>query len=87
MFSYGYRPRVKFAHKITVKFVKICLGEEFEILVKRFDKMRIKRHDLIYEGMVAVSSYEVEKAIKDAKKLIENIRRKIDEKNPQIRGL
>lgn len=82
VFSYGYRPRIAGSHKIVVDFSTVILGKEYQTLVKKFDRMRKKRHDLVYEA-ASVSKTEAQNAIKTATTFIEEIKTQIPKRNPQ----
>lgn len=59
MFSKGYRPSGgEGQHIAAVRFVEIALGEEFGKDVYIFDKMRSKRHRVIYDVAGLVSEQE-----------------------------
>ena len=83
VFSYGLRPGTTGSHKTVVEFSKRILGNSYEILVAKFDKMRKKRHYLIYGIGFTVSSTETENAIRSAFNFIDRIEEFIQKKNPQ----
>jgi len=83
VFSYGFRPRTIGSHKTVVEFSKRVLGDPYEVLIDKFDKMRKRRHYLIYEIGLTVSATETENAIKSACKFINKIEEFIQKKNPQ----
>jgi len=83
VFSYGLRPRAVGSHKIVVDFAEKVLGKEYKILTYKFNKMRKKRHYLIYGIELTVSETEVENAIQTAQDFIEKIKEIIQRKNPQ----
>lgn len=60
------------------------LGKEFEIVVSRFNRMRRKRHDFIYDSINHVTIQEVETSIDTAKHLIDKIIGHIKRENPQM---
>lgn len=70
MFSKGYRPKGKDQHKTVVDFCKEILGEDFKNLTERFNRMRIKRHDFIYEPERPIPITEVEKSLESAEKFV-----------------
>ncbi len=80
--SYGYRPKVKNFHKTVVEATKEILGDEYAILIKRFDQIRKSRHDIIYD-IAAVSGTEAEESIKTAERLIKEISGIIKSQIPQ----
>jgi len=83
VFSCGLRPRAVGSHKIVVDFAEKVLGKEYKILTYKFNKMRKKRHYLIYGIELTVSETEAENAIQTAQDFIEKIKGIIQRKNPQ----
>lgn len=87
MFSLGYRPKGKDQHKTVVDFCSEILGEEFRSLIERFNRMRIKRHDFIYEPERPISKTEVTKSLASAERFVDKIIEEIQKANPQKRLL
>jgi len=85
VFSQGFRPSTYQAHKTVVECTKRTLGKEYKVLVVKFDKMRKKRHKLMYEATIGVSATEARNAIKSAYNLVRKIREEIQKKSPQKR--
>lgn len=83
MFSLGYRPKGKDQHKTVVEFCSEILGEDFKNLTSRFNRMRIKRHDFIYEPERPISKTEAIKSLESAEKFVKEIMRKIQKSSPQ----
>lgn len=83
MFSLGYRPKGKDQHKTVVDFCAEMLGEEFKNLTDRFNRMRIKRHDFIYEPERPIPLTEITKSLESAEKFVKEIKEKIQKANPQ----
>lgn len=83
VFSYGFRPRTVGSHKTVVEFAGRIIGDRYDVLVKKFDKMRKKRHYLIYGSSSDVSQTEVQNALKSANEFLEKIKQEIESKNPQ----
>jgi len=50
IYSMGYRPSARQAHKTIVEFAKTVLGSKFGSLTLKFDKMRKRRHLFTYEA-------------------------------------
>jgi uncharacterized protein (UPF0332 family) len=75
MHSRGFRPHAASTHLATVKFVQVELSHRFGILVKIFNKCRIKRHKVIYERAGLISPNEAEEAVKHARQLIAEIKK------------
>ena len=71
MFHEGYRPTSgKGAHMAVVQFAEITFGETFENEISLFDKMRQKRHKVIYDVAGTISRHEAKQAFEFAKKFI-----------------
>lgn len=83
MFSMGYRPKGKDQHKTVVDFCAEILGDDFRNLTERFNRMRIKRHDFIYEPERPIPRTEAEKSLESAERFVKEIMDKIQKANPQ----
>jgi len=83
VFSYGFRPRSIGSHKIVVDFASEAMGENYKILIQKFDRIRRKRNYLIYGIGLAISNSEADNAINTAKEFVEVIKKFIKEKNSQ----
>ncbi len=83
MMSFGYRPLGKDQHATVVRFTSIVFGNEFKDLIHKFDRMRRKRHNFIYEPNRPIPRQEAEQAIADAEELLKQIRFVVKNKNPQ----
>ncbi len=70
MMSFGYRPRGRYQHATVVRFTSIVFGDQLKDLIRKFDRMRRKRHDFIYEPDRPVPRQEAEQSIKDAEALV-----------------
>ena len=74
MFAKGFRPGTgEGQHKIAVQFAEITLGEKFQDEIYIFDKMRSKRHRVIYDVSGIVSQNEARQAFDFAVKFVEAI--------------
>jgi uncharacterized protein (UPF0332 family) len=73
MFSRGYLPTTKNSHKTIMEFTGIILGDEYRDLMMRFNRMRRKRHDFIYDSQNHTTLSEANSAIKTASELIAKI--------------
>jgi len=76
---------LKSANKVVVEFTKKVLGKNFEVLTKKFDKIRKKRNYLIYGTGLAISKTEAENSIKTAEEFIGIVEKIIRKRNPQKR--
>ena len=83
VFSLGFRPRAIGSHKIVVDVTEKVLGKKYKTLVEKFDRMRKKRHYLIYGIGLTVSGTETKNAINSAGELVDKVKAYIEKKNPQ----
>lgn len=83
MYSKGYLPTAKNSHKTIVEFTKLILGDEYHSLVSRFNRMRRRRHDFIYDSNNHITSQEAKSSLAAAQKLINKIIALIKQDNPQ----
>lgn len=83
MFSKGYLPTAKNSHKTIVEFTKLILGDEYHSLISRFNRMRRRRHDFIYDSKNHITSDEAKSSLAAAKKLINKIIILIKQESPQ----
>ncbi len=81
VFSFGFRPRAAGSHKIVVDFSKKVLGKEIATLVFKFNKMRKRRHYLVYGTGLYISEVDSMNAITSAIKFLRHIIRFIKNKN------
>ena len=85
MFASGYRPRGKDQHKTVVEFCSESLGIDFQHLTTRFNRMRLKRHDFIYDPERPIPKTEAVKSLESAEQFVQEITRRIEKLNPQKR--
>ena len=83
MYSPGYLPTVKRSHKTIVEFTKLILGEEYQDLIGRFNRMRRRRHDFIYEARNHIAYHEAKSSLETPKKLVDKIIVLVKQENPQ----
>ncbi|MFH1772299.1 MAG: HEPN domain-containing protein [Candidatus Omnitrophota bacterium] len=83
MYSKGYLPTVNRSHKTIVEFTKVLLGDEYHDLVAKFNRLRRKRHDFIYDSQNHVTHQEAKSSLETAQKLIDRIINLVREENPQ----
>jgi len=57
-----------------MEFTGSILGDEYQDLILRFNRMRRKRHDFIYDSQNHTTVSEATSAIKTAGELIDKIR-------------
>ena len=77
MLAKGFRPRGAEQHGTVVQFASEALGKPFADQVSMFDRMRRKRHRVVYESAGLVSQQEAEQGLAFAKKFVEETRRLI----------
>lgn len=74
MFSQGYRPSTGEGHLAVVRFLRASLGTEAsDKMIMVFDRMRKKRHRIVYEEMDIVSEDEADQALKWAEEFVSRI--------------
>lgn len=74
MFCNGFRPKGDHGHISVVKFIAGEMPLESHSFVSIFDRMRIKRHAVVYEHRDVVPKEEAERAIENARKFVSRIR-------------
>ena len=82
MFSRGYLPTTKSSHKTIIEFMQSALGDECQDLLLRFNRMRRKRHDFIYDSENHTTVSEAQSALRTGRELIAKINARIAEENP-----
>ena len=82
MFSRGYLPTTKNSHRTIMEFTRLILGDEYQELLLRFNRMRRKRHDFIYDSQNHTTTSEAKSAIKTAREFIDKIAALVAEKGP-----
>ena len=74
MFANGFRPAAgEGQHKTAVEFAEIVLGEKFHDDIYIFDKMRSKRHRVIYDALGLVSLEEARHAFAFAVRFVKEV--------------
>ena len=74
MFANGFRPAAgEGQHKSAVEFAEIALGEKFHDDIYIFDKMRSKRHRVIYDALGLVSLEEARQAFAFAVRFVKEV--------------
>lgn len=80
-FSLGLRPRAQGSHKIVGELIQRIFGNV--LIVKKLDKIRRKRHYLIYEAGLSISKIEASSALKNAQEFISQVEDFIKKTDPQ----
>jgi len=83
MMSFGYRPLGKDQHATVVRFTSVVFGNKTKNLIHKFDRMRRKRHNFIYEPNRPIPRQEAEQAVTDAEALVKQIWIIVKNKDPQ----
>jgi uncharacterized protein (UPF0332 family) len=74
MYAQGFRPAgSEGQHKSAVLFAETTLGEKFQDDIYIFDKMRSKRHRVIYDVSGLVSQHEARQAFEFATKYVKTV--------------
>lgn len=73
MYSKGYIPAGEQSHKTIIQFAGSTLGSEFSDLMGRFNRMRRRRHEFIYESRNRITRREAQTALETAERLVEEI--------------
>ena len=80
----GVQPDFKGKHKTVIDYVAHAIGKRYESKIQFFDRMRRRRHQLLYEpGPYECTEKEVSDAEAVLKEFIALISNKIKEENPQ----
>ena len=70
MFSQGYRPASHESHKNTFAFMLATVEETQKPLISFFDRMRVKRHQAIYEAAGTVTETAARALLTKAKEYV-----------------
>lgn len=85
MYAHGYLPTAIRSHKTVVDFTGVVLGDECDDLFRRFNRMRRRRHDFMYDALNNVTKAEVKSSIKAAGRFIDKIVQLVMKIHPQLR--
>ncbi len=80
----GLRPRGRDQQRTIVTLAGEILGDDSRPLVNAFDRMRRRWQAILEDASQPVSRYEVEGAIKDAQRFIEQTAELTRTRNPQL---
>ncbi|MDD3905861.1 MAG: HEPN domain-containing protein [Candidatus Omnitrophica bacterium] len=84
VFIKGYRPTTNFQHKTVVSFTAHFIGDDYKVLIEKFDYMRKNRNKFIYEPWkFHVSMTDTKGALKSAREFIDLIKEEIKKESPQ----
>jgi len=76
MFSEGFRATGEDSHKTAVEFADAKLGAKMRDAMDFFGRMRLKRHQAVYEKSGTISHFEAEHAIKTAEEILAKVKEK-----------
>jgi len=82
MYSKGFLPTTKKSHKTIVEFTKLILGQDYDALVSKFNRLRRKRHEFIYDSINHTTHSEAKSSLDTAKSLIDKIIDLVKRENP-----
>ena len=83
MYSKGFLPTTISTHKTIIEFTKFILGQEYDALISKFNRLRRKRHDFIYDSKNHITGSEAKSSLETAKNLIDNIIDLVKQENPE----
>lgn len=85
LFLNGYRPDNGEQHKTTFYVAGEFLGKEFNDLIKKIQKFRIKRNDCIYEPRGLISGSDAEAIYKTSQEFWSKAKAYLQKQNPQLK--
>ncbi len=74
MFSRGFRPASHEGHKNTFAFQRALVEDDRAQLISYFDRIRVKRHQAVYEVEARASTTEAESLIEQARGFVAWVR-------------
>ena len=77
MFSHGFRPASHEGHKNAFAYLRAIVEEDHKAVIDYFDRMRVKRHQAVYEAQGRVTRTEAEKLIEQAQSFVEWVKDKV----------
>jgi hypothetical protein len=81
----GYRPDGGEQHKTTFLAAGELLGPEYEDLIRKIQKLRIKRNICIYDPKELIGKSETDAIYKTAKIFWNKVRQYLEKTNPQLK--
>lgn len=85
LFVNAYRPDDGEQHKTTFLVAGELLGKDYQDLIQKIQKFRIKRNTCIYDPRGLISKSEIEAIYKTAQEFWAKVRTYLQKKNPQIK--
>ena len=81
----GFRPDDGEQHKTTFLAAGELLGPEYEDLIRKIQKLRIKRNICIYDPKELIGKSETDAIYETAKKFWSRVRAYLEKRNPQLK--
>lgn len=78
MFNRGYRPASSESHKVTLAFMQLSVDNSLKTTIDYFDRVRQKRHRVVYDEVGLISEKEAQQLIK-TKEFISYIEKAIEQ--------
>jgi uncharacterized protein (UPF0332 family) len=83
MFANGYLPADGQQHKTVVDITGRLLGEEYDLVIQYFDRMRRNRNGFFYDALDTNNAGQAKKAHETAETLLQAVKTMIKQENPQ----
>lgn len=81
MFLEGYKPASEHKHVAVVEFCHEAFGKELtDRMIGIFDRMRKKRHKMVYDAVYKVTHDEAEQAINWSEEFVQKVKSILDKK-------
>lgn len=80
----GFRPIDGEQHKTTFAVAGAFLGQEFNELIEKLDRYRVKRNNMIYEPLALISKSEVENILKSSEEYWLKVKKYLKSKSRQL---
>ena len=83
MYSKGFLPTTRKSHKTIVEITKQILGQDYDVLISKFNRLRRKRHEFIYDSKNHITHSEAISSLETGKQLIDKIVDLVKQENPE----
>lgn len=70
MFNQGYRPASSESHKSTLVFMQVSVDDSLKLTIDYFDRVRKKRHRVVYDEVGLISEKEARQLLIKAKEFL-----------------
>ena len=77
VFARGFRPASRESHKNTFAFLREIAPEDQRQLISYFDRIRVKRHQAVYDVEARTSQMEAKTLIEQARRFLEWTQREL----------